>query len=119
MAINPGKKIRKRLTDMGTVIQSIFADFAGSIRTSESGLDLQPVGVITAQVRVNQNTPVLVYNSTAGDLFVAFGDDGVAAPTTASNGIPVLAGSTAMFNSGDKIWIRGSAAGLFAYTGDN
>lgn len=119
MPINSGKKIRKRLTDSGTVIQAIFADLASVIRTAESGLDLQPVGSITAQVRVDQNRPVLVYNSTAGALFVAFGDDGVTAPTSASDGIPVLPNSTAMLNSGDKIWVRGSAAGLFAYTGDN
>ncbi len=119
MAINPGKKIRKRITDLGTVIQALFADLAGSLRTAESGLDLQPVGTITAQVRVNQNTSVLVFNSTAGVLFVAFGDDGMSAPTAATDGIPVVAGQTAMLNSGDKIWIRGSAAGLFAYTGDN
>jgi len=121
MAINSGKKIRKRLTDMGTVIQTIFADLASTIRVAESGLDLQPVGALgTTQKRVNQNTPVLVYNPTAGDLFVAFGDDGVSAPTSAANGIPVLKdGTTVMLNSGDKIWIRGSATGLFAYTGDN
>lgn len=119
MAINPGKKIKKRLTDLGTVIQSIFADIASVVRVAESGIDLAPVGTITAQVRVDENTPVLVYNSTAGVLFVAFGDDGMSAPTAATDGIPVQATSTLMLNSGSSRWIRGSAAGMFAYTGDN
>ena len=74
-----GKKIN-RVTDGGTVIQAIYADLAGALRMAESGLDLTPVGSITAATRVNRNTPVLVYNSTAGTLFVAFGDASVGAP---------------------------------------
>lgn len=112
-----GRKINK-ITDLGTILQAIFADLAGTIRMAESGLDLTPVGSITAEVRVNRNTPVLVYNSTGADLFVAFGVQGLSAPADAAAGVPVLANQTAMLNSGDSIWIRGSAAGLFAYTGD-
>lgn len=108
----------KRITDMGTLFQAIFGDRAGVLKMSDGGLNWTPAGQITAAVRVGENQHVMLYNSTAGDLFVAFGDQGMGAPTTAANGLPVLAGSTVVYSSGEKGWARASAAGVFAYVGD-
>jgi hypothetical protein len=118
MAINPGKKIR-RITDLGTIIQSVFADIASVIRVAESGLDMAIVGQITAAQRVGPNTTVWFFNSTGGTLYVAFGAAAMAAPTGAADGFPILAGERFALNSGSNSFARASAAGVFAYTGDN
>lgn len=111
------KKIR-RIVDIGTVIQAIYADSAGVIRIAQAGLDLAPIGALDAAVRVGENTPVLVFNSAGAVAFVTFGDQSVAAPGTAANGIPIPAGQTVMLNSGAKAWIRASASTVFGYAAD-
>lgn len=111
------RKIR-RIVDLGSIMQAIFADLAGVIKTADGGMNWVPKGAATAAVRVGENAPVMLFNSTGGVLFVAFGDQTMGAPADATNGLPVLAGETVVYNSGDKAWVRASAAGIFAYVGD-
>jgi len=113
----PGRKVR-RITDLGTILQSIFADFAGVIKTAESGLNLTPIGALDSAKRIGKNTPILVYNNDTSDHFVTFGADGVSAPSDATDGIPVLAGETMMLNSGDNAWVISDSASVFGYPGD-
>jgi hypothetical protein len=117
MADNKTKKVTS-VTNLGTMQQAVFADAAAVIRVAESGLDWHPLGSITTAVLCQPNTPVLIYNSTGTVLFVAFGSQTVAAPTSAANGLPVPANSTVVYNSGVNSWVIGSAAGLFAYNAD-
>ncbi|MCH7925797.1 MAG: hypothetical protein IIC51_09720 [Planctomycetes bacterium] len=77
------------------------------------------MGVLTAAVRIKENTPIMIFNSTGGVIFVAFGAQAMSAPTDATDGIPILAGETFMLNSGNEAWVRASAAGVFGYTADN
>lgn len=107
-----------RIADPGTVIQSVFADLAAAIRMAESGLDLTAVGALNAAVRIGMNTPILVYNSDSSVHYIKFGVQAVTAPTNASNGIPVLANSTIMLNSGAQAWVRSDSALVFGYKGD-
>jgi hypothetical protein len=109
----------KRITDLGSIFQAIFADLAGIMKTSDGGLDWVIKGSATTAVRVGENATVMLYNSTGGTLFVAFGAQAMAAPTAATDGLPVLAGETRVYNSGSNPWVRASAAGVFAYVGDS
>lgn len=111
------KKINK-VTDLGKIRQAVFADEASVNRHSESGLDWTPIGDVATAIRVGQAAPVLAFNSTGAVLYVAFGDEGMAAPTGPANGIPVAAGEKFVINSGANEFIRSSAAGLFAYKAD-
>jgi hypothetical protein len=111
------KRITK-ITNPMQIFQAIFGDSAGVVRASESGLDWTPKGAAGTAIRVDQGTPCLCFNSSGSVQFVAFGDQTVAAPSSASNGIPILAGQTFIVNSGEKEWIRASAASVFVFTGD-
>jgi hypothetical protein len=113
-----GTKPVKNITNIGTILQAIFADLSAVIRVAQAGLDWTPKGDLTNAVRVGENTPVMLYNSTGGVLFVAFGDQSMSAPTGATDGIPIAAGEKFVLNSGAKAWVRGSAAGIFAYNAD-
>lgn len=106
------------ITNQGTVIQAIFADAAAVLRVAQAGLDWHPLGSITSAVRCGSNTPVMVYNSTGGVLYVAFGAQAMSAPTTAANGIPIAGGEKFVLSSGVNAWVMGSGAGLFAYNAD-
>jgi hypothetical protein len=110
------KKIN-RITDIGKVIQSIFADAAASIRVAEAGLDLSPIGALGSRVRIGPSQPILVYNSGAIG-YIKFGDQTVTAPVNATDGIPVLAGQVFMLNSGSNEWVIASAGTLFGYLAD-
>ena len=112
------KKIRK-ITDPGTLMQSIFADLAGDVRVGESGMDLKPIGAIDSAKRVGEGTSVLVYNAGGSTAFGKFGVQTVTAPTGPSDGIPILASEKFMCNSGPDAWIIGNSASLYAYTADN
>lgn len=113
------KSSQSRVTDPGKILQSEFAFQSGAKRTTNVGLDWVPVGSITSAVQVGPGNAVMVYNSTGATLFIAFGGAStVAAPTAASNGIPVLAGEKFVVSSGSNAWVIGSATGLFAYVGD-
>lgn len=117
MANDATKKITS-ITNLGTMQQAAFADAAAVIRVAQAGLDWNPLGSITTAVQCQPNTPVMIYNSTAGVLYVAFGSQTVGAPTTAANGIPVLANSLTVLNSGANAWVIASATGAFAYNAD-
>lgn len=108
----------KTITSPPQIFQSIFGDKASVVRIAEAGLDWTPKGAANNAVRVDKGTPVLCYNGGAGVAFVAFGAQGMSAPSTAANGIPVLAGQTFVLNSGDSEWVRASSASLFVYVGD-
>jgi hypothetical protein len=111
------KKIR-RITDMGTFIQAIFADLAGSIKISEGGLDLSIMGALNTAIRVGPAATIRVFNAGGATAYVAFGIQGMAAPTSPLDGIPVPSGQYLVVNSGDKEWVRASAATMFGYQGD-
>lgn len=117
MAINQTKKITS-LTDLGTMQQGVFADAATVIRVAQAGLDWNPLGDCSTAKQCQPNTPVMIYNSTGATVFVAFGAQAMGAPTTAANGIPVLAGEKFVANSGVNSWVRASAALVFAYNAD-
>jgi hypothetical protein len=117
MADNKTKKVTS-ITNLGTMQQAAFADAAAVIRVAESGLDWNPLGDIATAKLCGPNTPVLIYNSTGAAVFVAFGPQAVAAPTTAANGIPVVAGAVFVLNSGVNSWVRSSVCGVFAYNAD-
>jgi hypothetical protein len=111
------KRIRKIL-DIGSIVQSIFADGAATIRVAESGLDLSILGALGAGVRVGSGAPIMCFNSAGAVAYVSFGVQGLAAPTGPTNGIPVPAGQSIMLNSGDQEWIRSSAATVYGYQAD-
>lgn len=111
------KNIR-RITDMGTLLQAIFADLAGSIKVSEGGLDLAILGALNTAVRVGPAAVIRVFNAGGATAYVAFGAQGMAAPTGPTDGIPVPAGQYLVVNSGAKEWVRASAATMFGYKGD-
>lgn len=108
----------KKITNPQQIFQAIFGDSASVVRVAEAGLDWTPKGAANNAVRVDKGTPVLCYNSGAGVAYVAFGDQSMAAPSAATNGVPVLAGQTFVLNSGEKEWVRASAATLFVFVGD-
>lgn len=112
------KKIR-RITDPGKVMQSVFADRAGTIRVAEAGLDLKPIGALNTAVRVGPGAVVYVYNAVGAVGYVTFGDQSVAAPANPSTGIPVPGNSYMVLNSGDSEWVRSSAGTLFGYLADS
>ena len=104
--------------DPGKISQKSFSIQAEVQKNSESGLSWKPLGAASAAVRVGAKTPVMCFNSAGAVAFVAFGDQTIAAPTTGANGMPVLANSSSVYNSGDSEWIRASAGTVFVYTAD-
>lgn len=108
----------KKITNPQQIFQSVYGDSSSVIRMAEGGLDWTPKGAAGTAVRVDKGTPILCYNGGAGVAFVAFGAQGMSAPSSAANGIPVLAGQTFILNSGDNEWVRASSASLFVYVGD-
>lgn len=112
------KKIKK-LTDIGTIQQAVFADNASVNRVAEAGLDLLPVGSLSNAVRIGEATPIMIFNSGGAVAYVAFGAQDMAAPSGPTNGIPVPAGQLLMLNSGASAWVRASAATVYGYKGDN
>lgn len=114
------KKLNGRMTDKGKRGQLMFADEASVSRTGDAGMDWKPIGALVPAQNVGTGCPVLVYNSGASVAFVACGKtETVTAPTSAANGVPVLAGQTLVLNSGENSWIISSSASVFGYTGDN
>lgn len=111
------KKVNQ-VTNMGTLMQAIFADLAAVIRVAQAGLDWNPLGDCTAAVQCGRNMPVMLYNSTGAVLYVKFGAQNVTAPTTAANGIPIAAGEKFVASSGVNSWVIASAVGIFAYNCD-
>lgn len=87
-------------------------------KNSDAGLSWKPLGAASAAVRVGPHTPVMVFNTSGSTGFVAFGAAGMSAPSAATNGMPVLNNSIAIFNSGESEYVRASAANIFVYTAD-
>ena len=114
----PNTKYYKQAAGAAQIPQTEHSTLAGDHKVAEAGLRWYPLGDPSTAIRVGYRTPVLIYNPTAGDLFVNFGPAGVAAPTSGANGMPVLSKSVIVYNSGYDAYIRSSGAGLFAYTGD-
>jgi len=112
------KKIT-RITDPGTIAQARFADEAGVDRVALGGIDLLPIGALGTAVKVEQGSPVLVFNSAGSIAYVSFGAYNMAAPAGPTDGIPIAAGEKYMLNSGSNAWIRASAATVYGYKGDN
>jgi hypothetical protein len=111
------KKINQ-ITPQATIVQALFADLAAVLRVAQAGLDWKPLGDVAAATLCQFNTPVMLYNSTGSTIFVAFGLQTMAAPTNATNGIPIAAGEKFVCSSGSSAFVRASAAGLFAYNAD-
>lgn len=111
------KKIRK-ITDIGTVIQAIFAEEPGAIRVAESGLEWSPIGSLATAKRVGVTSPIRIFNSSGAIAYVAFGDEAMLAPTGPTDGIPVPGGAVVVLNSGAKNWVRSSAGTVYGYQGD-
>jgi hypothetical protein len=109
---------RNRLTDPAKIQQKGFNDQAQVMKNSDGGLSWKPLGAAGTRIRVGQATPIMLYNSTATDAFVKFGDNTVTAPAGAADGIPVLASSTVVHNSGEHSYVIASAGTVFAYTAD-
>jgi hypothetical protein len=85
---------------------------------AESGHFWSPIGAISAATIVGESTPVMIYNASGATAYVSFGDQAMAAPTGATDGIPILNGEKFVVNSGSYRWARASAANVFAYRGD-
>lgn len=117
MANNQTKKITS-LTDLGTMQQAVFADVAAVLRTAQSGLDWNPLGDCSTSKQCGPHTPVMIYNSTNAVVFVSFGTQSVTAPSSALNGIPILAGEKFVLSSGLSSWVISSAAAVYAYNAD-
>jgi hypothetical protein len=114
----PNDKYYKASVGLGQIGQQIHDVQSGNRKTGDAGLAWTPIGDVGTAVKVGYRTPVRLYNSTGAVIFVSFGLYGMAAPSTAANGMPVLAGSMIVYNSGYNNYVRSSGAGLFGYTGD-
>lgn len=112
------KKITK-VANPGSIQQATFDDEAGVLRVAESGLDLVAIGALGTAIRVGSGCPIMVFNSAGAIAYVAFGVQGMSAPTGPANGIPIQAGEKFMINSGSLEWIRASASTVYGYKGDN
>jgi hypothetical protein len=117
MANNVTRKITS-ITNVGTLIQAVFADLAAAIRVAQVGLDFTPKGALTNAVRVGENQAVMIFNSAGAVGYVSFGSQSMGAPTGPTDGIPVAAGEKIVLSSGSNAWVRGSAATIFGYVGD-
>ena len=121
------KKAKGNATGPGNQSQLRFNEGAVSDKVSESGFHFfygasnaeGLLGDIAAGADVPKFRPVMLCNSTAGNLFVAFGDSGLAAPTGGANGVMIPANSCVVLSSGDNVRVRSSAAGVFAYVADD
>jgi len=120
------KKARGNVTGPGNMSQLRFNEPSCSDKVSESGFNFfygalngeGLIGDIATGVRVPAFRPVMLVNTSAGTLFVAFGDLGLAAPAGAATGIPLAAGEKLILSSGDNIGVRSSGAGIFAYVAE-
>jgi hypothetical protein len=100
----------------GTAQSRMFDPLAYVNRVSNAGLSWSPLGAAGSAVLVGAITPVMVFSATAA--FVAFGNDSVAAPTSAANGLPVPANTPVFYNSGPNTHVIGSASSVFIYSAD-
>jgi len=109
------KKI-KRVVDPAKITQLEFSSESCSMRTSETGLSLVPVGAVGTRVRVGISTAVMVFNAGASVAYVRFGDAAVSSPTGPGDGIPIASGEKLVINSGASEYVIASSASVFAYS---
>ncbi len=112
------KKLTK-VTDPARIAQMTYSEDEQVNNQAESGLAWSPIGAIGTAKKVDEATPVMLFNGGGAVAFVKFGDSAMTAPVTAADGIPVPAGETLIVNSGKNEYVRASAATVFAYTSGN
>ncbi len=106
----------KKITDLGKIIQSIFEDASHVIKTANAGIAVSNAGVaLNAALRIGENQPIMIFNSSGSVQYVAFGVSGLSAPSAPTDGIPVKAGDIVFLNSGSYAWVRASAASVYGY----
>lgn len=67
------------------------------------------------EVTSGKGATVAVYNDSATTAYAATGDSSVAAPTGPANGIAIPPFSYMYIAMGENLWVRGSAATVYAY----
>lgn len=105
----------KRILDPAKIIQNLYSDASQVQRTANAGMAIKPIGEISSAKRVGKAASIMIYNSSNAVVFVAFGSQSISAPSSPSNGIPILAGEKVFINSGDDEWIRASSNSVYAY----
>jgi len=112
-------KVSHKITNVLSVIQRIYSDRARVIRTAESGMVWDPKGELSTALFCGTNKPIQLYNASGATQYVAFGAQGMSAPSSASDGFPIPAGSLFVINSGDNDWVRSSSNQVFGYWDNN
>ena len=117
------KKVKGTITGPGNQAQIRFNEDACSDKVSETGLNYfygvsnaeGLLGALGNAIRCGKFKPIYVFNTAGAVAYVAFGDTGVAAPTSGANGVPIPAGQGMMLSSGQNEFIRASAATVFGF----
>ena len=119
-------KKSKGTTGPGNQAQLRFNEPACSDKVSEAGLNYfygtskteGLLGDIAAGKDVPKFRPVHILNNSGALAYVAFGDSGLAAPSDATDGFPVLNGERIVLNSGGNTRIRSSAT-MYAFVAED
>ena len=104
-------------TDPSKIQQDIFSSLAKVYKVAQAGLSWLPKGTATVAMRVDPSTPVMFFNNSSSVVFVKFAptSTGIAAPTGPSDGLPVPANQTVVYNSGSNSYYISSSAAVYAY----
>ena len=114
------EKIALKLKSYAKALDIAYSDAAGALKTVPSGHKLSNGGqALNVAVGFDYGKIVAVFNNSNVVCFVKTGDSSVAAPTNATNGIPVPAYSWQYVSLGDDSYIISNSANVFAFSVDD